>query len=181
MIYYFTPYSLEKNLFEAYDRYFSILPGMDDWAVLLDGDTAFLRSDFGIRISEYAEKFPDTGIFTCYASRCHYSWQTIEDVESNNIAFMKMVANLFDGRHRLQVTEIKKRIAGHLIMMKKKTWVKLRPVIERRCKTKKILGVDTQISYAVLNAGYKIRLMRGIYILHYLRLNEGIENTDHLK
>lgn len=50
---------------------------------------------------------------------------------------------------------------------------------ETRLKT--ILGVDTKISRAVLSAGMKIRLMRGIYILHYLRLKEGYDYKKHLQ
>jgi len=41
--------------------------------------------------------------------------------------------------------------------------------------------VDSKISYAVLEAGLKIRLIKELYILHYCRLAEGMDYDKHLK
>jgi glycosyltransferase involved in cell wall biosynthesis len=43
-----------------------------------------------------------------------------------------------------------------------------------------LLGVDTQISIILRSYGLKIRLMRGIYLMHYYRLAEGRHFKGHL-
>lgn len=185
MIWFFTPYSFNKKLFEAIDQYMNLVANPEDWVFIADGDTAFLRSDFGHQIKNYIEKYPDTGLFTCYASRCHNSRQVRKGTEMNNpnIIYHKNRAEetykLFDG----QIKEINHRISGHLWGIQKKTWVKICPEVAKKVVTqdKKILGVDTKISNAIMNHGLKIRLMRGMYIFHYLRLVEGFNSTKHLQ
>ena len=127
MIYYFTPYSLEKDYFRAIDNHFAIVEPRD-WVFILDGDTAFLRSDFGQRIEEYVRKYPETGLFTCYASRCHYQCQqgSPADMDNDSILFHKKRADLFDLKFRGQVEVINRRIAGHLMGIKAETWYRIR-------------------------------------------------------
>jgi hypothetical protein len=66
------------------------------------------------------------------------------------------------------------------MVIKKETWLLIRDEVKRTTMDKNILGVDTKISYAILNHNLKIRLMRGLYIFHYLRLMEGLNSTKHL-
>jgi GT2 family glycosyltransferase len=183
MIYFFTPYSFNKRLFEAFDDYILMVKDQEDWICFTDADTAFLTADFGHKISEYVEKYPDTGLFTCYASRCHYALQVPEEVNTENISILyhKKISELVAEKYHLQVTEINRRIAGHLMIIQKKTWLRIRVRLRIRCENKYILGVDTKISNEVLNLGLKIRLMKGIYILHYLRLAEGYDYKKHLE
>lgn len=184
MIWFFTPYSFEKKLFEAYDRYMQLIENPDDWVCFTDGDTAFLLPDFGHQIKTYTEKYPDTGLFTCYASRCHYSAQVRKstDMENPDILYHRNQAeNIYNELHG-QVKDIDRRIAGHLLVIQKKTWELIKPEVAKKVTSqqKQILGVDTKISNAILKAGLKIRLMRGMYIFHYLRLKEGFDSNIHL-
>lgn len=182
MLFFFTPYSFEKKLFSAIDTYMQLLPNNQDWAVLMDGDTAFLRSDFGHQIQRYIDKFPDTGLFTCYASRCHYSIQTRRgtNINSDSIIYHRQQAEIVFRSLDGHVKEIDRRIAGHLMVIKKETWLLIREEVKRNTIHKEILGVDTKISCSILRRGLKIRLMRGLYIFHYLRLMEGFNSTKHL-
>lgn len=184
MIYFFTPYSFEKKLFEAIDNYMNLLRD-DDWAVIMDGDTAFLRPDFGFRIKEYTDEYPDAGLFTCYASRCHYHFQQVHggaDMADPSILRHKEICDEIDAANRLQVEEVQRRIAGHLMIIRKGVWkiVRRTVMLQVVAYNKKILGVDTKISYAMLQHGFKIYLMKGIYILHYLRMKEGFDYKNHL-
>jgi hypothetical protein len=183
MIYFFTPYSYEKKLFEAFDKYVSMVEGNEAWICFTDGDTAFLRSDFGHKINEYTQKYPNTGLFTCYASRCHYAIQVPPGAEPENpsILFHRQLCEEIDERYHLQVEELDRRIAGHLMVIQKKTWLRIREKVKNRCQEKNILGVDTKISNEILNCGLKIFLMKGIYILHYLRMAEGYDYKAHLQ
>jgi len=56
----------------------------DDWAVIMDGDTMFLQPDFGHQIQQHIENHPEAGLFTCFASRCHYSIQVPPGVDMEN-------------------------------------------------------------------------------------------------
>lgn len=185
MIWFFTPYSFDKKLFEAFDSYMNLVTDPNDWVCFLDGDTAFLLPNWGHQVKTYVEKFPDTGLFTCYASRCHYSVQKRRGVDENNtdIIYHRQQAGIIYSELNGKVKEIDRRIAGHLMVIRKSTWLQIRPEVERMVKLqqKEILGVDTKISNAILKAGLKIRLMRGIYLLHYLRLAEGYNYDNHLR
>lgn len=182
MLYFFTPYSFDKKLFEAIDSCMELIRNSEDWVCLLDGDTAFLLPDFGHQIQSYIDAFPETGLFTCYASRCHYNCQLYEFSDSNNtdILYHRTKAEEVYCRHNGRVKEINRRIAGHLMVIKKKTWLLIREEVKQSSGDKLILGVDTKISNAILRANLKIHLMKGMYIFHYLRLSEGINNTTHL-
>lgn len=182
MIYYFIPYALDKKLVHAIDAYMKIID-YNDWACIMDGDTAFLRSDFGREIENYVQMYPDTGMFTCYASRCHYIEQVRRgtDMQSDSILYHKKQADAIHKELQGKVKIIERKIAGHMMIIKKTTWLQIREQVLTSAKRKSILGVDTKISNAILAKGLKIRLMRGIYLFHYMRLMEGAGYKGHLK
>ncbi len=181
MIYFFTPYSLELKLLDAISSYMALLKG-DDWAVILDGDTMFLTPSFGTLIENHILAAPDTGLFTSYASRCHYRIQVPPkvDMENESIRYHKMIGEFFADTRKGKTTLINRKIAGHLMAIRKSTWDLISPMVAVSAADKKILGVDTQISKAVLAIGLKILLMEDIYLLHYCRLVEGFNSTKHL-
>ena len=186
MIHYFTPYSLDHKFFDAYDYYASLVKNPNDWICFLDGDTAFLISDWGHVIQKYTEKYPNVGMLTSYASRCGYpSGVPKEGNQLNpNILFHKTIAEKLKEMYagRCATKPYNRNVSGHLMCIKKSTWELIRKDVAARVKKhdKKILGVDTQISHALLAAGKNILLMRGVYLFHYFRLIEGRTNTNHL-
>jgi hypothetical protein len=181
MIYFFNPYSFEKKLFQAYDMYMDLIKS-DDWACFTDGDTCFFENNFGHQVKSYIEKYPDTGLFTSYSSRCAYSYMVPKDTnqDSDSIRYHRQrsaeIYNRLDG----QVKEIDNHIAGHLICIKKSTWQTIRQELLKVIDGANLLGVDTQISNEIRAHGLKIRLMRGIYLFHYYRLLEGRNSKIHL-
>jgi GT2 family glycosyltransferase len=181
MIYFFTPYSFNLKLLDAIASCMNLLQ-TDDWAVLMDGDAMFLQPDFGHQIQRHIEANPDAGLFTCYASRCHYSIQVPPgvDMENDSIRYHKLVSNNLSINSAGKVKEINRHVAGHLMVIRKSTWSRILPTVQRTAADKKVLGVDTKISKAVLAAGLKILLMEDMYLLHYCRLQEGFDYTDHL-
>jgi len=184
MLWFFQPYSFNKKLFEAYDAYMNLVSNPEDWVCFTDGDTAFLLQDFGHQVKSYTERYPDTGLFTCYASRCHYQEQVRRgtDMGNRDILYHRQQAETIRKELDGQIKQMDRRIAGHVMVIQKKTWTLIRPEVARKVaeQQKQILGVDTKISNAVLAAGLKIRMMRGLYIFHYLRLKEGFDFKGHL-
>ena len=169
------PYSFNQRLFEAYDDIFKLLKP-DEWVCFLDGDTAFLEmADFGHVLQEYIDKYPDTGMFTCYATRCHYGIQKFHTVDESSDSIKYLAQKTLDLRkvNHLKVKEVERRIAGHLIMMKKATWNVIKKEVEKKSKSKRILGFDTKLSNALLKYKYKIRVMEGVLLFHYLRMLTG--------
>jgi hypothetical protein len=175
-----TPYSFNRKLFESYDQAFDLIPE-NHWVCFLDGDTAFLRSDFGHIMADYIAKHPKTGLFTSYASRCFYSHQVPQGTDQQNpsIKYHKEIADNLAKSHPATET-ILKPIAGHLLLIKKETWLSIRQNVHNRCKHESIEGVDTAISKEIIATGRIILLMKSIYILHYYRLLEGTTNRKHL-
>ena len=170
-----TPYSFSKNMFGAYCDIMSMV-NADDWVCFTDCDVAFLEmSDFGDVIQGYIDRYPDTGMFTCYASRCHYSCQrTNFDMGTDSI--VAVAQESVDVRNKMEwkYKSIKRKVAGHLLVMQKRTWLAILPTLNGyvKKKKKKILGFDTQLSRALLIKGYDIKLME-VFVFHYLRMLNG--------
>lgn len=182
MVYFFTPYSFEKKLFEAYDSYINLLPHDNDWACFLDGDTCFFENNFGHQVQGYTERYPNAGILTSYASRSSYHFMVPKDTlqESDSIKYHRNRSKEIYDRLHGQVKPINTHIAGHLMCIKKSTWKLIRPQLLKVVDGANLLGVDTQISNQVLGHGLQILLMRGIYLFHYYRLAEGKNFKEHL-
>lgn len=185
MIHFAKPYDSEKNYLDAINREMDKIQNPKDWLCILDGDTMFLQPDFGHQLEDYVRKYPGTGMFVSYASRCSYGYQVPDGVDQDNpsIIYHKMKADQIRDRYQGKAKVINTRISGHLMLLQKITWDELYPVIHSRVKIrgKKILGVDTQISWAIIKSGRKIRLMQGVYLLHYCRLLEGKHIKTHLE
>ena len=176
MIHYFKPYNINGRLFDAYDKAASLVTNPDDWICFLDGDTMFLIPGWGHIIEAYTCEYPNTGIFTSYASRGSYQYivPKIGDPTNTNILFHISIAKTLEALHApsLDVKKLERRIAGHLIVVKKSFWEEIRSeVCEKvQLEDKRILGVDTKISNATLARNKDIFLMKAIYLYHLFRL-----------
>lgn len=171
MIYFFTPYSFKKKLFEAYDSYMQLIADPEDWGCLMDGDMAFLLSDFGHQIQDYIDKCPDTGMFTCYGSRCPYGHQIKDGINSDSDSIKYIFENTANMHRRDhgKLSPINRNIAGHLMVIQKKTWTKYRDQIEKQSACANIQAVDTAISTILLKNKEKIMMMDGMQVFHYYR------------
>lgn len=147
-----------------------LLPHDDDYACFIDADAMFLTPDFGHQLTEIVNRYPDAGMFTALTNRVGnrrqcYKFKLSKD---SNIVNHRYIADLEKKRSPFKVSVVDYPISGHLMMIQKKVW-KHFPFAENL----KILGVDNEISSRMLKAGYKIYLMKGVYIFHYYRLKEG--------
>lgn len=173
-----TPFSLEKNLGKAYNETMSLIPD-GDWACLIDYDVQFLLPSTIPHIYNYVERFPDTGLFTCFTNRLHplaknqllYGIvQENDGVKWHSIQAKEQEKNLYN------VTELHKHISGFLMMISKETWKQVVFPSDKFC-----LGVDNDFSDRILDDGLKIRRMDGIYVFHSYRLLNGIKDKSHLQ
>ena len=178
MIYYFVPYSLERNIGKTYNQYMELLPNDNDWGVLMDGDTMFLTFDWGHAIAEVINKIPDAGIITCYTNRIAKNRIQLYGEDSTDIIIHRAIAKKLDKTFRGSYRKINQRISGFFMAIQKKTWKEVGKFPELH---NKILDIDGLFSRKILTAGKDIYLMRGVYKLHYYRMAEGPKYKDHLR
>lgn len=175
MLRFFIPYSFEKKICNAYDECIMSLANKDDWAGLTDGDVLFFQSNFGHMIKEYIDKYPETGMFTCYTNRISNKHQlfSAKSVKIDSIAWhYKVAMDLFKNTPP-STTKINDMISGFLMVIKKQTWLDIRKDVIKKCEGKQLLSVDNIISKAVLAKGLDIRRINNLYMLHYYRMVEG--------
>lgn len=180
MIWFFTPYSFEKKMFEAWDQYMNLVPNPDDWVCMMDGDVLFLISDFGHQMQEYINKYPDTGLFTCYASRTSRTklrWPGANMENPSVVYHAGKAEQLHKAYHGVVIDLEKLNALGYLMLIKKSTWLLIRDKVAENTAEKNILGVDTRISNAIRDAGLKQYLMKGMYVMHYYRMKNGVHDT----
>lgn len=174
-VWFFTPYSFEGKLFEAYDQYMSLLQNQNDWVVFMDGDALFFHSNFGHLIQEYIEKYPNTGMFTCYTNRIGTRTQIYDrelfDVDSVKYNFLKADFLLKD--KPLESTVLNTPISGFLMVIKRATWKKINKELKQSLKSNQLLHVDYAISNILIEKKYTIRRMDSILVFHYYRFVEG--------
>lgn len=178
MIYYFKPFSSEKNLGKAYNHYMSLLPNDSDWGCLLDGDTMFLTPNYGNQLEIIINKYPNTGIFTCVTNRVGNLEQCYQNKisENSDILYHKQIADKLQKENFDKVKVLNKIISGHLMLIQKKTWNN----IQFDEIPNKLLSIDNHFSYNILKSNKEILLMEGVYLFHYYRFLQGVKDKSHL-
>ncbi len=176
-IFYFVPYSLERNIGKAYNQYMALLPNDNDYGVLMDGDTMFLTFDWGHAIAEVIKKVPNAGIITCQTNRIRQKKQ-LYDESSPDILVHRLIAKTLDEKYRGQVRKINTHISGFFMAIQKKTWKQVGKFPEADGK---LLTIDNAFSRKVMKSNKDIYLMRGMYVFHYYRFAEGKNHTGHLR
>jgi len=182
MIFYCTPYSLEKNLAKGYNEYVRRLTHKPyDWIFFIDGDACFLDPFWGDIINQAILKYPETGIFTCYTNRVgntHQCFQNTMSTDPNILNHYKISQFLFK-KNAYRIREHRRVVSGYFFGFSRATYDLVGGFPENR----KILGVDTDFSHAVLKKGLKINIIEGLYIFHFYRMNSAdpFHARAHLK
>lgn len=159
MIYYSTPFRTDKNIGKYYNDFMSRL-GDDDWACFTDGDTMFTNPFFG-NVIENAT-MSDYQLFTSLTNRVGTKYQLTGDWNEDRLSeHWKLGSNLKD--YTIQDITNESPLSGVLILVSKKWWNKI-----GGCK-EGCLGVDNDIHTRTRNAGGKVGLIKGLYMLHYYR------------
>jgi len=175
MIYYFSPYSTEKKLGKHYNQCMQIIPNENDFACFVDGDAMFTTPDYGHQIEEIISKYSWCNIFTAVTNRISREEQCIEGMYNEvNIKKHLLKGLELQTKNRLDCCKMDKLLSGVLILIKKKTWLKIGKFTEEG-----ILGVDNDINKKAINHNESVLVMQGVYILHNYRMLSN--NKTHLK
>ena len=175
MIYYFVPYSTEKNLGRYYNDCMSMIP-KGSWACFVDGDAMFTTPDFGHQMQEIVDS-NDYMLYTCMTNRVGTKYQLMDGAWNvEDMPTHRGIGKMLQLNKRLEVDEITNNapMSGVLMLVNKDAWFK-----SDRFKEGGLLGIDNSIHYSIRNSGHKVGLMRGVYVQHWYRGGSG--NNNHLK
>lgn len=182
MIHVCIPYDSGKNLGRVYNQAIRMCAVAPDYhhkfVVVMDHDAMFLTPDAIKIIDVYTERYPQTGIFTCFTNRLHpdSKGQLLGPIsENDSIRDHIAIAEKQKGKG-YDVTEITHPIGGFLMVIRISAWEQVGGFSE----SGKCLGVDNDFSGRILKAGLKILRMDSVYLFHTYRLIGGHRNKKHL-
>jgi GT2 family glycosyltransferase len=171
------PFSIEKNLGKAYNEAMQLIPD-DDWMCFLDYDAMLLTPDAPAILHEYATRYPDAALLTCYTNRIHQTSQQLlfGQINENDSMRWHLQQAIKQKEQLYQVSPIHRNVSGFLMLISKKSWLRF-PFSE----TGECLGVDTEYWKRLREAGQKMYRMDGLYCWHTYRLLNGINDKTHLQ
>lgn len=176
---YSNPYSTEKNIGKALNEFCENVPD-SNWICLQDGDICYLTSKWGKQIEDVIRLHGDKyGLIGCVTNRLGRPIQVIEGMYDNhNVKEHAQKAIELETNHWGELEDIthKKYIAGMFMLFHKDVW--------KKCKfPENNIAFDDAFSKAVRKQGYKLGLMKGLYVYHLYRIWSDNPRTDrtHLK
>lgn len=176
-IWYFKPYAEDKDLGRAYNEYCQLV-GDNDWICLMDGDSMFLRSNYGHIIRRYIDAYPECALFVPVTNRVGKGSHCYQGKRSENpdMSHHKRIADSLCESTQVKSMDHVRYPSMPCFIFSKKTW----KTVGGFDQTGRILGVDVRFSKKVMATGRAYR-MEGLYLLHYYRLNEGYKSLVHVK
>tara|TARA_B100000963_G_scaffold85829_1_gene73441 strand:- start:2475 stop:3929 length:1455 start_codon:yes stop_codon:yes gene_type:complete len=177
-----TPYRTDLDLIKSYNSFMKLLPD-DGWAVFRDGDTLFLDSYYGKVIEEAIKENPDTDCFTCYTNRVGCEWQVYNEYDGDDIVKHRTISNKIKNIYSGEYLDVTNRedfyMSGVVMILSKKAWKKIGGFKEWSSKKGRTLGIDNRLYIDLRNNGFKIKLIKGLYIYHWYR-GGNKEDKSHL-
>ena len=178
-IYYSNPYHTGKNIGKAINDFCSIVPSMDDWIVMQDGDILYLTSDWGKKIYDALESEGDKfGLVGCYTNRL----RGIHQLEGGKLSFNHDLTDHYLIARKYTLPGIQDigslGVAGFFMTFKKSTWARVGGFEENT------IVFDTRFNIMVRSLGLKIGLIRSLYVYHSYRIWNDIDpcnDSKHLK
>lgn len=165
-VWYSNPYNTEKNIGKALNEFCELVPD-GDWICLQDGDIAYLTPTWGKQIEDAIKKHgKDFGLIGCMTNRLGRDIQRIGNLEDDhNMLKHYEIAVDLEKNHYAEIEDItdKKYIAGMFMLFPKSVW--------NECKfSENNIAFDDAFSKLVARKGYKLGLMKGLYVYHLYRV-----------
>jgi len=169
------PYEPKRKLAFAYNR--AMISSVTQWVLLLDQDV-FLCNPLWYKMCLDAIKQlkgTKAGLVACVTSGPRQkSLQKASSIESDNIEDHISIAQQVYQEHRNELIQVHIPVTGFFMLIKRQAWKK----VKFQAMNRGVGGVDIDFSKRLLEAGYSIWLMKGLYVYHRrglrkLRFNEG--------
>ena len=179
-IFYSNPYNVNKNIGGAINEFCEIVPRLDDWIVLQDGDIIYLTPDWGKLIHQsLLVNGHEFGIVGCYTNRLRGLHQLYGNQLSNDHNLKNHYKIAVEYSHREpKVNELQNLgIAGMFMAFQKKTWLELGKFQNNS------ITFDSDFYFKARDKGYKTGLINNLYVYHSYRLwndENPADDTQHL-
>jgi len=188
MIYTHIPYAPRDHNLDlgwAYANFMDKL-GIDDWACFMDHDAMFTTINWHQQLMDIISLYPEAGCFTCMTNRvgnpiqiAGYDMGWLANESDPKQKHRKLLYAKFDNHdirnHRkigkglfenyysdVMELDANHLMSGVLILISKKIW--------KTIKYKSgFLGIDNDLHSQCLKNGYKVYLMKGVYVYHWYR------------
>lgn len=172
MVHFITPYRLDKDLGRAYNEAISMLPD-GDHVCLMDIDVMFLLPEQPAMIIRAAQEYHNS-LITCKTGRISASSAQKGYDTGGDVAYAVQLARALHRTENYPV-RTKRPISGFLMCFPVSMWKQFKFKEGIGC-----LGVDTDWSTRLLRAGVNIFVLQNVYVYHLYRLENGIQNKNHL-
>ena len=169
MIYNFIAYSPDdkKNLGNTYNDYMELLPDNEDWACFLDHDAVWTTNDWYKQLQDVIcnPDYREYGLFTVMCSKIGNSFQMVKNSHGNHdYSHHRKIGEIQEQVHYGKVFEAPKPISGVVMVTQKRVWKEVGGYLNRG-----FLGRDTSYHGLVKKAGFKVGVIRGVYVYHWYR------------
>jgi hypothetical protein len=182
LIYYFSPHSSLKQYGQECNHYCELVKDMDAWICISDQDVMFFTTLHQARqIEGIISRHPEIDLFTVTTNRVNNPNQCVPGMFAEydiirHVSWAQMVQAKYDDHPDQEIELTTRPISGLVMIFRKRTWMKMGGFING------LAGVDSAFSTKLLDAGGKIGIMKGVYVLHYYRAAEGgADYTAHLE
>jgi len=168
MIYTFIPYSEERppKLGDTYNKFMELLPNDNDWACLIDHDIMFTRKNWFHQLSDIIKKHPEYDCFVARTNSIGCPWQKIKTLEDNHdILEHKKLGLSIQQEFYDEIVDVtnSSEFSGFLMLTRKKAWKNVKFTHGGRDG---LGGVDNNYHRDLKNAGFRVGLMKGVYVYH---------------
>lgn len=175
---YSNPYSTEKNIGKALNDFCETVPE-GNWICLQDGDICYLTPTWGKQIEDVVRNHgKDYGLIGCLTNRLARDIQTVLGTDHNDMLQHHQTAVEIEKDYYGEVEDITKKrvIAGMFMLFPKSVWHEVK-------FEENNIAFDDAFSLAVANKGYKLGLMKGLYVYHLYRIwsERPSRDRNHLK
>lgn len=170
MIHHICPYHDKANIGKGLNLAIELIESPYDWICLRDGDTMYLRSDWGKRIEVSIDKFgQEYALMSCFTNRLnpntmrHQLHNGICSKETD-IAKHMAIYDTYPADPEIIQLPKDKVVAGFFMLFQKKTWLEVGGFMENS------LNFDSDFTIRVHEKGLKVGVMTNLYMFHLYRL-----------
>ena len=133
-----------------------------EWVMFQDHDIYLANPNWYEIIAKHIEANPEAGLFTCVTNRIGNGEQKVfRDQDEHD---MRIHWRFAEAQMDQPVVEANRPISGLIMLTSKTAWEKANGFRE-----KGIIGVDNHYYGAIKRAGYKVYIMKNLYVYHRYR------------
>jgi GT2 family glycosyltransferase len=159
------PWEPGKRLGYACNRMFNTV---DDWGLILDWDVMLLNIKwYDICLKTIVKVGHNAGLISCVTNRIGCPLQKYglgqSDNIDENILIASEIAKKYEGKID-DVTDKPNKLSGMFFLTRRKVWDEVGGVPDE-----KFIGMDNYYHDRVKEAGYKIYIMKDLYVFHNYR------------